>query len=158
MILNKIEDPRDNLEKARLWELEAFAAANRVTEVRPGMPAILIRKILRSKGVTRIRIPPRQLGALNGGGAPLPTGDEKVVEADASDDLMRQWLQQQAAPPPAAIPPAPEPVALDETTDINVLRRMCQARDIKMSRRDRRPDLIAKIRAHDAHHSDVKTV
>ena len=151
MQLLTIEDKRDNLEKATRRELFLFAQANKVAEISDEMPAMLMRDILRRRGMTRIRIPPRHLGAMNGGrhSPQIAVPEANGIEADAISDLARQWQAQQrnSAPPP---PPAVrEPAEIDEKTDINVLRRMCQKRDIKMSRRDRRPDLIAKIRAHD---------
>ena len=50
MILNKIDDPRDNLEKAHRRELVLFAQAQGVSEITEHMPAILIRRTLRAKG------------------------------------------------------------------------------------------------------------
>ncbi len=144
MILNKIEDPRDNLEKATRRELFLFAREQKVNEISDEMPAILMRDILRRRGLTRIRVPPRPLGAMNGGhasaGPAVP--EANGVEADAIADLARQWAQQARAP--EAQEPAAPPLA---TMDINALRRICKAEGIPMGRRDRMPDLVAKIEA-----------
>jgi len=145
MILNKIEDPRDNLEKATRRELFLFARENKVSDISDEMPAILMRDILRRRGLTRIRIPPRPLGAMNGGGkgsAGPAVPETNGVEADAIADLARQWAQQ------ARAPEAQEPAAPTlATMDINALRRVCKAEGIPMGRRDRMPDLVAKIEA-----------
>jgi len=154
MILNKIEDPRDNLEKATRRELFLFAREQKVNEISDEMPAILMRDILRRRGLTRIRVPPRPLGAMSGGhasaGPAVP--EANGVEADAIADLARQWAQQARAPEAARMPSVPsvpasgKPVAL-ATMDINALRRICKAEGIPMGRRDRMPDLVAKIEA-----------
>lgn len=147
MILNKIEDPRDNLEKATRRELFLFAQANRISGVSDEMPAILIRDILRRAGKTRISIPPRPLGGNpRAAHAALQTPEQNGVQADAVADLARQWAQQQAAPAIQPTVPGKAEKPLKEC-GINELRRICQAEDIHMSRRDRMPDLIAKIEA-----------
>lgn len=155
MFLNKIEDPRDNLAKARLWELQQFAAANNVAEVKADMPAILIRSILRSKGLTRIPVPDRPLGQMNqphprpmykNGLAVAPERQrpqpeqEKGVEADAEADLARQYQTKKPARPPRLVE--------RPKSEINKMRDECKRLGIHMDRRDRMPDLKAKIEAH----------
>ena len=68
LVLNKIDDPRDNLEKARRMELYRFAKEHGL-DVTEEMPAILIRYELRRRGLTNIKIPVRILGAQNQGQA-----------------------------------------------------------------------------------------
>jgi hypothetical protein len=96
--LKQIYDPRDNLEKARRMELLRFAQQNGVSEIVEAMPAILMRQILRARGLTRIAASARPLGALEPE-APAPAN---IVTVDAVADLERQWKREQAqeAPPP----------------------------------------------------------
>jgi hypothetical protein len=109
MQILKVQDPRNTLDRARRSELAAFAKANGVKEIVPTMPATLMRKILRSKGLTNIVIPNRQLGQVSptkidlkgaqrksdNGHSRRQQSEENVVEVDAEEDLMRQWLAQQ---------------------------------------------------------------
>lgn len=121
MYLNKIEDPRDALQKAKRPELIQHARAHNVSEIHPEMPAIMMRQILRSKGLTRINLPPRPLGAPLG---PAVTSDQgATVDADA--DLARQWQQQKT-----------EPVETQSLASmgINELRKECQRLEIKLAR------------------------
>ncbi len=157
MFLNKIDDPRDNLEKARRMELAEFAAVHRVTEITQDMPAILMRKILRSKGLTQIPAPSRPLGNQNQphvrpmykNGLAVPQAparaldQPKVVESDATDDLARQYRSQPARPPKY-----PRRLVERPKSKINQMRDYCKEHGIKMDRRDRMPDLERKIEAH----------
>lgn len=150
MQLNRIDDPRDSLSKARRSELIAYARANGVKEIDPNMPAILMREILRGKGLTRIKIPNRPLGAIGQTGAlpdhPLTSG----VEADATADLARQWAQQ-SAPAPAAPAAAPATSARDKPLadmGINELRKVCQDLGIKLGRTDNMKSMREHIEAH----------
>lgn len=107
--LHRIQDPRDSLERARRSELVEFAKKKGISEIVPEMPAILMRKILRSRGMTDIRIEPRQLGEMTrtkinakvSTAKPVKdrTGEPpKIVEVDAEADLLRQWKVEQTAP------------------------------------------------------------
>jgi hypothetical protein len=155
MFLKKIDDPRDNLAKARRWELQQFAEANRVSEVKPDMPATLMRNILRSKGLTQIPVPDRPLGntnqphprpmyqnglaVANPKARPRPE-QPQGVEIDAEADLARQYQTKKPARPPRLVE--------RPKSEINKLRDECKALGIKMGRRDAKPDLKAKIEAH----------
>lgn len=107
--LHRIQDPRDSLERARRSELVEFAKKKGISEIVPEMPAILMRKILRSRGMTDIRIEPRQLGEMTrtkinakvstAKPAKDRTGEpQKIVEVDAEADLLRQWKVEQTTP------------------------------------------------------------
>lgn len=141
MILNKIDDPRDNLEKAHRLELVKFAQAHGVAEITEHMPAILIRRTLRARGLTNILIPPRPLGTTNA----VPTTGEKVPQIDAADDLARQFAAQSAPPKKNARPPR---LVERPKSEINKLRDICKERGIKMARRDGKDDLKRKIAEH----------
>ena len=165
MQLLTIQDPRDNLEKARRSELVKFAQAHRVAGIDPAMPAILIRRILRSKGLIDIDVPVRPLGKVPGArGSTGPSTPENTVEMLADDDLMQQWQRQQA--PEATMPTVPTvPHVSDQVrqsfqqvhenmdqldpwdgmTEMSWLRRECKAAGIKMKRTDKKPDLRAKL-------------
>ena len=148
MYLNNIEDPRSNLDKARRSELYEFAKNNGVTEINDNMPAILMREILRGKGLTRIPVPDRRLGQTNqpnprphyqntmaapGGQQPAPKG----VAVDAVADLARQYQQEQRRP-------------LADSMTIGELRKECKARGIKLERRDNMTTIRAKLRGENA--------
>lgn len=150
MILNKIDDPRDNLERARQAELVRFAQSHGLKHITDQVPAILIRAELRQRGLTNIRIPPRPLGATNQPNPIAPGPGAKIVEVNAAADLARQFAQQQARPPdPHPIKPErPKRLVERPKSEINRLRDQCKALGIKMDRRDRMPDLKAKIEAH----------
>lgn len=113
MLLNKITDPRDNLEKARLKELIVFAHKQGVTGIQPTMPAQLVRRILRVKGLVDITIPDRPLGGIKIGDGPVQSTPDNTVEVMAEDDLMKQWLRDQGNHVKAA-PATPEVADLAE--------------------------------------------
>lgn len=146
LTLHRIDDPRDALAKATRGELVKFAKANGLyPEVVNGdMPAILIRKRLRERGLTRIKIPDRPLGqpvrpvAMGDGGA---VETPNAVEADAEADLERQWAQQ-------AVKPAEKPAITVPT--MKDLRAACKARGIKVERTDNMESLRAKLHGQDA--------
>lgn len=171
MQILKVQDPRDTLEKARRPELVKFAEQHRVAEIDPAMPATLMRKILRSKGLTSITIPNRQLGQISGTRintkspvkeAQAASGSNeppKVVEVDADEDLLRQWKAQQAE---VYIPPQPEgkrrrgpervevePEGPYETWPMHALRKFAKRRGIVVPRRSRGPDVVRLMYDHD---------
>ena len=135
MILNKIDDPRDALAKARRYELLKFAKANGVSEITEAMPAILMRKILRGRGLTRIAIPPRNLGQMNQSRSAeaAPVSGDQVPEIDADADLARQFGQMAPAPKPGA------------EMSINELRAAVKAKGLKIARTDTMESLRAKL-------------
>lgn len=138
IVLKSIDDPRDALERARLPELLKFAAANGVVIPREFHDkAIIVRRILRSKGLTRINVPLRVLGMPHAGQQIEPS--EPVNTTDFADDLMRQVR----AAPPAPEAPAPRPVK--GVAEIAELRKECKRRGIKVARTDKLADLKAKL-------------
>lgn len=135
-VLKRIDDPRDALDKARHIELVAFVRANGILDITPDMPAILIRRRLRAKGIRRIPIPERPLGVVTGQTITdtAPTG----IESDAADDLERQFKA------------TPKPVAQDKKLSqmsINELRAHGKKLGIKWSRRDNMITMREKIEA-----------
>lgn len=133
-------DPRDNLEKATRKELEIFAKENGVKEIVSGMPANLMRRILRARGLTRIKIPNRVLGQPYGRhDEPAPV-EGSSIEVSADEDLMRQWIAQQQTPAPET-PKAETPVRIGD------LRRELKRRGIPQKNTDRKKDLMAKLEA-----------
>lgn len=167
MQLLKIQDPRDNLEKARLLELVRFAESHNVAEVKPTMPAQLIRLVLRNKGLFDIHIPSRPLGQAADVRESSAT-PENLVEVLAEDNLWKQWNRSQAAEKDAK----PEKKWMKEVElplgaqnleildgeealekfqgDIDLmkmteLRKACKAKGIKMKRTDKMVDLKAKL-------------
>lgn len=158
MQLKTIDDPRDSLAKARRWELEQYAKANGVTEIQPGMPAIVMRNILRSRGLTRIPVPARPLGQQNQPKPrlmykngilqqpqpplPRPEPQSKGVEANADDDLARQFgLERITSEEKAKL--FPDKLVAD--MKITELRQECKRRGIKMARTDNMPALREKL-------------
>lgn len=133
--LNNVFDPRDSLEKARRKELEKFAKSHGVADVKPGMPAPLMRKILRRMGLTNISLPPtRYLG----GPPDMHTKGQSVVnqrppdadvkEMDAVSLLEAEWNK-------------PDYTAMG----ITELRKACKANGIKLKRTDKMTDMVRKL-------------
>jgi hypothetical protein len=125
-------DPRDNLEKAKRMELFRFARQNGIKEIEEAMPAMLMRKILRSRGMTNIRVPDRPLASTR------PTSMEAMTTSqvnviDAETDLERQYMAEKQASDFDAMP-------------MNELRAECKRRGIKMSRTDNLQSLRDKLR------------
>jgi hypothetical protein len=159
LILREITDPRDALAKARRYELFQFAKANGVTEIIHAMPANIMRKILRSRGLTNIRIPQRTLGVV------VPTGvssssqspvDEHTVSIDAEEDMLRQFNaamknpvepQQNVREQRKMFKPRRHlwrELKVDEMK-MNDMRFACGELGIAMSRHDRKPVLREKL-------------
>lgn len=163
MQILRTEDPRDPLEKARRPEIFSFAKANNVTEITPEMPAMLMRRILRTKGLTNIRIPKRVLGQQEFRPQPTsphqPSIEQRLQgaehEIDALDDLARQF---QAQPKPEPAPVVQEERKLfrprSEAWREKKLSRMdfydmvkaAKANNIHMKRTDGKRDLKAKLK------------
>lgn len=130
MILNRIEDPRDNLHKASRYELCVIAKHHGIADIGYGKDGQTLEdmiKILRDNGVRDIKIPERPLGVY------------KPVILNA-DDLI---------PPSAAH--KHETVAKDDVSksssemSITELRMECKKRGIKMARTDNMESLRAKL-------------
>lgn len=170
MYLNKIDDPRDSLAKAKRRELIEFAHANGQMDITERMPAADytdengrehpgIRTILRQRGLTRISIPNRPLGK-RGRHETRPLLPHKPTNAAPPDDewaefqkwkAARQQNESSSPHPSSAAPPAAEkPPRLMERPkqEINTLRDECKRLGIKMDRRDNKDALKAKIAAH----------
>lgn len=130
-VLTRIDDPRDTLERASRDELFFFAQSRGVSEIEQNMPAILMRKILRQKGLYAINIPNRPLGANPGVLAPDP--QEQIPQMNADEALEEQWRQSKT-----------------EAKDVSKmgmgeLRSECKRRGIKMARTDNLASLRAKL-------------
>lgn len=172
LILKNIDDPRDNLDKAHRLELVRYANARGMDEVTEQMPAILIRKQLRAKGFTDIKIPQRTLGMMQPGtnlesnGAAEPKTKAPIVaspppqgvEVDAADDLERQFAATVKVKPRAKPAPKAEPKPLSTLHDrwktmpladmgINDLRWACREHDIKLGRRTNKPEMRGLLEA-----------
>lgn len=144
MILNRIEDPRDNLSKATRYQVWKFAKANGV-DFPEDAPADLVRAELRRKGLTRIPVNRPPLGAQNGpiGSVAIAQPAQQGVERDATSDLAEQWArEQQRARDEGRVkrPPRHNPM--------NELRAEARALGIKLDRRDNVETLRAKVEAH----------
>lgn len=140
--LSKVFDPRDKLEKARRKELERFAKKNGITEIRCGMPAPVMRKILRQKGFTNIQLPntrflggPSDMATQNRAVLDTPP-NAKIEETSALDLLEKEW--EQSAP------------VFNADMDIRDLRKACKERGVKLARTDKREDMVRKLNGQDA--------
>lgn len=145
MIPYLIVDPRSTLQRARRPELAKWARQNGIGEYTypngvkvpiDEAPAVLIRRLLTERGLTRIQIPPRSIGTMPGGREPKPEGT--AIEIDADADLARQMM----VAPPA---PSAEPPPSIDAMSINELRAVCKARGIKINRGDTMQDLRDKL-------------
>jgi hypothetical protein len=144
MILNKIEDPRSSLQKARRFELLAFARQHGMKDITEQMPADLIRAKLRSRNLTNIKVNAKPLGAAGDGAATPPPEAVNGIEVDYEADLERQFLAQMTQPFPQAKSPA-KPVG---SMGINELRAECKRIGIKLGRRDNMVTMKFKIENH----------
>lgn len=145
-VLQRIDDPRDDLERARRTELVKFARANGINEIPIGnavipvadAPAKLTRVVLRSKGLVRIQIPKRVLGTPQG--SVQPPSDAPDVPADAIDEVADLARQIAAQPVPIRKTPA--------QMSINELGAEMKRLNIKRDRRDNMLTMRAKIEQH----------
>lgn len=133
--LRRVDDPRDNLEKATRPELAKFAAAHGVKEITPSMPAILMRDKLRRLGLINIQIPPRPLGqpVSHGSVIAAKTAPENVVTNDAVSDLEKQWQSEQQ-----------EKTGYETWTRAEMAKE-CKRRGIKMQRTDSKEQLRERL-------------
>ena len=151
-------DPRDGLSKTRRRELVQIAHANGYLDITEDWPADGIRWELRKRGITKIiPVPRRKLGsnaqertfppgkAPSHAAPPAASGNENV-EVDATEDLMRQWKEQQNAAPPPSAAPAVETKPIEKMA-INELRKECQRLNVPMGRRDNTESLRTKVKA-----------
>lgn len=170
MQLNRIDDPRDWISKARARELVEIAHAQGHHDITEAMPAddytepdgkLMpgIRTMLRQRGVKRVPTPQRPLGKAGRHETQPIIAKAQPAAAPADPDWaeFQQWKawkasQQQAAP----AEPAPKPKRLVErpVQEINTLRDYCKANGIKMDRRDNKASLKAKVEAHKAEHGE----
>lgn len=141
MIPYLIVDPRSPLQKARRPELARFARQHGITEyVYPNgrrepideIPAVIIRKVLMERGLTRIPIPNRSIGTMPNAREPV-----NVNEVSADADLERQFM---SAPPPVEEPSKPV-----SEMSINELRAAVKAKGIKLERGDSMAKLREKL-------------
>lgn len=147
LVLTRIDDPRDSLERARKRELVAFAQQKGIEAIRPEMPAILIRRELRKMGLTRIDVPNRPLGGSPQRPDRAPGADENVPAIDASDDLARQFA---AAAPPKPELPARVAKGVAGIKEIARLRKLAHSKGIKIDPHDTIHTLRMKIGVEDA--------
>jgi hypothetical protein len=165
IVLTRIEDPRDNLQKATRDELWDYAKANGVDFDQRTTPRQVMEHVLRSKNLVNVRIPIRVLGRPTGAYedevAPTKQVEEGPKTVDAMDDLMRQWRERgsqqaewaaaQAADrkyaeewPAGTDTPTPRPV-LPSEMHMGTLRAELARRGIKFDRKDKKPALLEKL-------------
>ena len=122
-VLNRIEDPRDNLSKASRFELCQIAERLGIEEVHYSAALTLeeMVAVLRSKNVHDIKLPDRPLGIYK----PV------VLNAEEPSEVKK--------PEP---PKAEKPVS---GMSIIELRSACKVRGIKMARTDTAETLRAKL-------------
>lgn len=140
VISTRVEDPRDRLEKATRLELWRFAQENGVNEITPEMPAMLMRPILRRRGLTNISVPRRELGSPRGS-AVSNNSTVAASQADATADLARQWQQEKIRK---------EDEKATEEMSFMDLRKALKAKGVKFSRRDNMQTLREKWRGENA--------
>lgn len=143
MILNRIEDPRSPLQKARRIELVAFAHQHGMTDITEQMPADLIRAKLRAKNLTHIKVNAKPLGAAGDARQTQQAAPERGVEIDYEADLERQFMAESTRPV-SAIPKRQDVGSMG----INELRAECKRLNIKLSRRDNMASMKFKIENH----------
>jgi len=137
MILDRVDDPRDLLGKATRYELARFAKEKGVPGITEETPADVSRKILRSRGLTDIKIPNRQLGSYDNVVPPAVTSAGEPASENAIDavDLLTAEYEQKKD---------------ISQMSMNELRAECRARGVKMERRDNVQSLREKLSGKDA--------
>lgn len=147
LLLKSIDDPRSPLDKAHRRELYEFAKKHGVAEITDETPAILARHILRQRGLTNIKVPPRILGAQNQPGTGMKYQNQiqdghgaqpSGIEADMIADLARQFATQTR----------PEAQEAKPALTFNELRSECKRLGIKFGRKDNLATLREKYEAH----------
>ena len=155
MQLNKIEDPRDMLNKLSRKELE-YLGRLEGRDFAPGMPAELMKARFRSEPPSRMPQPMR--GTLGSqarlivpkfeiwekvafGERPPVEQKQEIREVDALSDLEEQWLKE--AKPQAVVNDYKLP-------PIVKLRRECKERGIPWKNTDKVADLEARIHGQNA--------
>ena len=155
LVLHRIDDPRDALSKARRKPLENFARDAGIAEIAPGMPAELMKRIIRLKGyierfkewAARNQIVNQPLGGAKPQPADAPVADNAVT---ADDDLMRQWMVQHKTNEEAKQEHEPEQIVSVAKMSITQLRQECKKRKIPMKRTDNMNILREKLSVQDA--------
>lgn len=121
LLLSKVFDPRDSLQRTRRKDLERLCKAHKVEGFREGMPADLMRRALRRAGVNHVHIPEQKH-------VPEP----EAVEVDALDALAAEWDGKPVLPDP-------------KDMTMPQLRKFCKQRGVKAVPTDRKRDLLAKL-------------
>jgi hypothetical protein len=149
-VLQRIDDPRDNLDKALPDELYFFAKSKGIANINRAEPADLMRHKLRVAGFIDIPIPNRVLGQPTDWRNEWSTGskDDPRPSITAAQLLQKQWDDQQGKTNSAPIPQKnPVSELMVDRMSIQELRRECRNRGIKLARTDNLKTLREKLRA-----------
>lgn len=141
--LTRIDDPRSQLDKTRRIDLVRFAKVQGIKEVTEQMPAILIRKIFKDRGIHRVPARLQTLGQLAPGSVAAPETaipDDAGRSVDAEADLARQFAATAHQAPAVRKTPA--------QMSINELGAEMKRLNIKRERRDNMISMREKIEAH----------
>lgn len=161
----KEDDPRSALEKARRGELVVFARQNNIDDIDPGMPATLMRKILRQRGVTNIQPGHPNLGTIGRTVIdPLGRTRRQAVPASAKSKAKTKpgrEAQREASREPVE----PEVTEVDAETlcemqyraqskpkppiekmTMAALRAEAKRRHVRIARTDKKAEILAKLR------------
>jgi hypothetical protein len=149
-VLQRIDDPRDNLDKALPDELYFFAKSRGITDINRAEPAVLMRKKLRDKGLVDIPIPNRVLGQPTDWHNEWSTGSKEDPRPSITAEqlMQKQWDEQQGktnTPPAMKSPDPTEPFDVAKAGIVE-LRKECKRRGIKMARTDNLVTLREKLR------------
>lgn len=127
--LRKIDDPRDAYAKLRRKECETLMKENGL-EWAPSMPALLMQRMLRaSHAPLPDQVRRRTLGEPVNGGPGPDVEVEKPDETDALAHLQNEWKRDNL-----------------ESMAMSDLRAKAKELGVALSRTDKKPDIIAKIR------------
>ena len=140
LLLQKNTDPRSPLDRIRRIDLERYAAKNGIDQIKPGMPAVLMRRILKDMGVTDIDAPKEVLGKnSHASQAAIPAETEADYTINADDALMAQWESGTMKPP-----------SIDDMIDgmkIWELRAACKANGVEIKQKDKGETMREKLKA-----------
>ena len=155
MKLDKVQDPRGYLEKYSRKELEYLARLEGISDIQPGMPALLMWQFIAQRppakwpipirqkfgpSAEQLRVPPYDTWKNSQYGERQAQSEPTITEVNATDDLAKQWAAENAT----QTEPIPDKPA-KRVPKIALLRRECKTRGIKWARTDKAVDLEAKL-------------
>lgn len=141
LLLQKIYDPRDNLQRIRRRPLAEYVRVNHPELYKHNMPADIMRALLRQNNIHDISTLPKQ-----------QMGQSQVrirAEAAPSSQNLKPQEKPKQTDPMTLLKEEFERVDYSSVSWPN-LKKLAKARGIKIDRKDKRPDVERKLRGDPA--------